>query len=83
MTKKRIKEMDAIKNGVPCTAAIVRGGLTVARIDKGVFCQRREPVVCAWGVITQTRNKKITGILYITPRDNVVIFENNHFRIDI
>lgn len=83
MTEKRIKEMDAIKNGVPCTAAIVRRGMTVVRIDKGIFCQRREPYVCAWGVITQTRNKKEAGILYITPMDRVTIFENNHFRIDI
>jgi hypothetical protein len=83
MTKKQIKEMDSIKDGSACSAAVTHKGYTVAKIEKGVFCSRDLPVGYAWMVFAKPIRKKGAAIIYITPRDNVVIFENNHFRIDI
>ena len=81
MTKKQIKKLDAIKDGDECSAAIVHNGLTLARIDKGLFLQRQPaPIGFAWTVFAKTRSK---ADIYILPTHKVTIFPNNHVRIDI
>lgn len=85
MTKTLQRALDKMKTGDAMSAAVTAGGYCVARIDNGMFVQRKKaPVGFGWRV--QARCSK-TAEIYITPRDKATLIlkgedETPHIRID-
>jgi hypothetical protein len=78
MTKKQIKEMDAIESGKPCSVSLVKNGMSVAIIKQGYFVQRQaSPVGFAWRVTRHGAD------IFILPTYKLLVIDGDHFRCDI
>jgi hypothetical protein len=81
MTKKQIKEMDAIEDGARCSVSVCYKGRTLARLYTAVLHKRTPaPVGFAWRI--EGKGRKHNEV-FICPDYKVFFFPLNHFKVEL